>query len=551
MSQFDRLWRTWLSFTLGFTVLLGVLTAGFLTYRAASTADESRQILRHLLLMHLENERPRIADEVYLRLDSLEQREKMLNEIVSQYGSVELHFSRTSDDRSAGKAISDLQWTEDKTHSRLSLSILFGELHVGMLEVIVTWAPVWTFPAFRYTLLVSICLISLLLALWLVIYWTMKRKVFLPAMQEFQQKSSQEAFAKVASQVAHDIRSPLAALAVAEEELSGVPEDVRLIVRSAINRIRDITNDLSEKKRKALAPTETSQSSADPPKERISTQCLPGLLEEIVSEKRVEFRNRTNFSLELKIGCENYGVFADVQATEFKRTISNLIDNSADTLPNGGNVTVTLATFGSIAEVYVQDDGPGIPEDILPRLGERGQTYGKKNGSGLGLFYARQCCRNWGGDLRIESKVGQGTLVALSLFQALPPKWFVEKVRLQPDSTVVVLDDDDSIHHVWRRRIENAGIAPVNLVHHFSPSDLRDWVAGSAARSRALFLVDYELSGHAETGLDLIREMSLQTQSVLVTSRIDEPDVIRECAELGVRIIPKRVAGLVPVELGG
>jgi signal transduction histidine kinase len=62
----------------------------------------------------------------------------------------------------------------------------------------------------------------------------------------------------LASQVAHDIRSPLAALEMVNEELSALPEDLRLLVRNAVGRIKDISNNLLESNRSAHSKLQPS-----------------------------------------------------------------------------------------------------------------------------------------------------------------------------------------------------------------------------------------------------------------------------------------------------
>ncbi|MFH1357619.1 MAG: hypothetical protein ABII18_10875, partial [bacterium] len=61
---------------------------------------------------------------------------------------------------------------------------------------------------------------------------------------------------KVASQVAHDIRSPLAALNMVTHDLKQLPEDERIIIRSAVQRIQDIANDLASKKDQSFDKTQ-------------------------------------------------------------------------------------------------------------------------------------------------------------------------------------------------------------------------------------------------------------------------------------------------------
>ena len=65
----------------------------------------------------------------------------------------------------------------------------------------------------------------------------------------------------------------------------------------------------------------------------------------------------------------------------------------------------------------------------------------------------------------------------------------------------------------------------------------------------ALFLMDYEISGSTESGLDLIETLGIQKQSILVTSRYEEKNIRERCESLGVRLIPKSMSGFVPIEI--
>ena len=65
-----------------------------------------------------------------------------------------------------------------------------------------------------------------------------------------------------------------------------------------------------------------------------------------------------------------------------------------------------------------------------------------------------------------------------------------------------------------------------------------------------LFLVDYEIIGSGGvTGLDLIEECGISSQSILVTSRYEETSIRERCENLGLKIIPKSMSGFVPIEL--
>ena len=73
----------------------------------------------------------------------------------------------------------------------------------------------------------------------------------------------------------------------------------------------------------------------------------------------------------------------------------------------------------------------------------------------------------WGGTLTITSEVGQGTTVTVQVPAAAPPDWIVPMLTLREDMTIVVLDDDQSIHAIWEGRFEALrDRLPQLTVHH-------------------------------------------------------------------------------------
>ena len=156
----------------------------------------------------------------------------------------------------------------------------------------------------------------------------------------------------------------------------------------------------------------------------------------------------------------------------------------------------------------------------------------------------------WGGSLAITSAAGKETAVTITLPKAEAPAYFVGELKLAPDRPVVVLDDDPGVHQVWRGRFESARLKEHNIeIFHFSePEQMRSWVKAEPAKAEnTIYLLDYELSGFKETGLSLAEELALCPRTILVSSRCEEPRIISECARLGVRIIPKGLAGFVPI----
>src|SRR5208283_2833994 len=103
-----------------------------------------------------------------------------------------------------------------------------------------------------------------------------------------------------------------------------------------------------------------------------------------------------------------------------------------------------------------------------------------------------------GGKLEIQSDVGRGTSVAVTLLRAEVPAWFAKELRIRSKSSLVILDDDESIHQIWRLRADSLRFADsgVKLVHLFSPDALRTWTADETqCVTTSLYLLDYELLG--------------------------------------------------------
>jgi signal transduction histidine kinase len=101
-----------------------------------------------------------------------------------------------------------------------------------------------------------------------------------------------------------------------------------------------------------------------------------------------------------------------------KQICLNLVLNALEAVPEGGRVSVALERQAHRARLSVRDDGPGMPEDVLRRLGEPFFTT-KAQGTGLGLFLSKRLVEGAGGTLAVTSRPGEGTSVSASF--ALEP----------------------------------------------------------------------------------------------------------------------------------
>lgn len=94
----------------------------------------------------------------------------------------------------------------------------------------------------------------------------------------------------------------------------------------------------------------------------------------------------------------------------------NLVGNAVRYSPEGTAVTVSFENSGGSAMVHVRDQGPGIdPADQERIFGRFEKAGGGSVGTGLGLSIARRLARSMGGDIRLQSRVGEGSRFTLVL----------------------------------------------------------------------------------------------------------------------------------------
>jgi len=188
----------------------------------------------------------------------------------------------------------------------------------------------------------------------------------------------------------------------------------------------------------------------------------------------------------------------------------------------------------------VKDDGKGIPPEILSRLGEKGATFNKKGGSGLGLYHSKTTIEKWGGKLEINSELNKGTDVIIRIPKAKAPDWFCEKINIDSKTKIIVVDDDETIHNIWESRLKEYN---TEIIHLYNPQELREYKQAGKEQ----YLIDYEFKGYRENGLDLIEELNISDKSILVTSHFEDERIIERCRRLKIKVIPKTLSGFIPV----
>jgi signal transduction histidine kinase len=365
--------------------------------------------------------------------------------------------------------------------------------------------------------------------------------------RRFFEMQSKEQLARLAAQTSHDIKSPLTALnKVISDIAPSLDERQRVMVRTQIQRIKDIANSLLARAKSNAGDREETDA--------LSPQLLSSSIEEIITEKRQAYRDFLNLNIEANLD-NSYGLFAEINLSQFKRVLSNLINNGVEAYDDrSGTVSVTLLEENELIKIIVEDFGKGIPPEVVDRIGQEGVSFGKEgdreSGSGIGLHHAVTTVQSFGGELAVRSTMGEGTRIILTLPKTTPPYWFLPSLSFPAGSVIVVLDDDSGIHDIWDDRFQKAGIPEhrITVVHLSNPGDFDHWITLHRDQAAVTYLCDYELINHRRSGLDLIEQYRLKN-AVLVSSRYEEEAIRKRCDDLGVRLIPKMLAGLVPLSV--
>ena len=212
------------------------------------------------------------------------------------------------------------------------------------------------------------------------------------------------AIGEMAARVAHEIRNPLVAIGGFARSLllrSGEPdaatrESLEIIVNE-VRRLESIVKEVLEFSRPAPPKI------GSVPLRRVAEEALDLLAWELDHAGVVGRVDET---------ADTPPAAAD--SDQIFHAVINLLRNAVHAMPHGGTLTVKLRGVPHGVEMAIEDTGVGMPAEVLAHAMEPFYTT-KTNGSGLGLTIASQIARDHSGEVRIDSREGEGTTVTLRL----------------------------------------------------------------------------------------------------------------------------------------
>lgn len=276
--------------------------------------------------------------------------------------------------------------------------------------------------------------------------------------KEMLQNERLRALGQMASGIAHDINNALSPAAIYVQLLlereSNLSEPVRQQLRIVEQALQDVSHTVA-RVRQFYRPQDVQAEGAPVSVNR--------LLEQVIQLTRARWLDMAHErGIVIQMQRDFSPVTPDVLGveSEIRDAVTNLILNAVDAMPAGGTVTVRSRAIDQLVAVEVIDNGIGMDEQARARCLEPFFTTKGERGTGLGLAMVYGTVQRHGGEIEIESRLGQGTTVRL-LFQALSSAGMqtavVREVERARPLLILLVDDDPLVLEACKSVLEKDG----------------------------------------------------------------------------------------------
>jgi signal transduction histidine kinase len=222
---------------------------------------------------------------------------------------------------------------------------------------------------------------------------------------EILQAERMAAIGRVATGVAHDLRSPLGGILRCSEFLTR-PE-ISLETREKLSKaVVSLAKRLIVTTQGILDYVKGEQITL-----KLETHNLSNFLEEVLTVLQIDFSDQ---GIEVNKDF-HYTKNVVMDADRMAQVVYNLAANARDAMPRGGIFKVSTRKVGKHVEIKFSDTGTGIPDEVSYHIFEPFFSHGKSRGAGLGLAIAHRIIEEHGGTIKLESKAGQGATFIVRL----------------------------------------------------------------------------------------------------------------------------------------
>lgn len=233
------------------------------------------------------------------------------------------------------------------------------------------------------------------------------RDVFLIMIQDITQHKKAEEQLEVAEKlsvigqmaagIAHEIRNPLTAIKGFTQLRKESNDDFAEIILDELSRIESIVSDLL-----VLAKPQASQ---------LTNTNLVSLIKGTIT---FIYPQAILSNIVIEYEPPHEPVYIQCEQDKIKQVLLNLIQNAIESMEKGGVIKITQQLHNDETVINIMDQGAGIPEDRISKLGEPFYST-KEKGTGLGLMICQKIIKNHGGKMEFFSRVNEGTTVQVTL----------------------------------------------------------------------------------------------------------------------------------------
>lgn len=267
------------------------------------------------------------------------------------------------------------------------------------------------------------------------------------------QSEKMSAIGQLIAGIAHDLNNPLASvvgfadfLAESGDVPPALAEPLRVIRQEAERAATIVKNLLSFARRQEG--------------ERLP-QAIQPLLESVLALLKNQLMAlKVEVTLTVEPGIPDI----EINPNQITQVFVNLLNNAAQaigTTGRPGHIAVTAKRWLDGVAISIADDGPGIPEELLPRVFEPFfTTKTEGEGTGLGLSICQGIVKEHGGRITLESRPGAGATFTVELLGGSRPARPSRPVPETPTAgalRVLVVDDEPHILHYMRATLESWG----------------------------------------------------------------------------------------------
>ncbi len=237
---------------------------------------------------------------------------------------------------------------------------------------------------------------------------------------------------RMASSISHDLRHSLAAIVANSEFLcdgrltDAQREELYQEVRTGVNQMTDLIDSLLEfaRTRESLSPTYAN---------------VVETVQRAMQAVRLHPRHQGTV-IEVRSNGQSSAWF---DPRKLERALYNLLLNACEAAPGSeGRVQVMIDRAGADLTIAVSDNGPGIAEPIRDRLFHPFVSYGKENGTGLGLTVVQKIVQDHGGGVLMERTADARTVFRITLPGRPSPDSLDERVNKHALRPVVPMTSD-------------------------------------------------------------------------------------------------------------